>query len=829
VLHHIVKSSRAWRLAAPLCAALCCLTLGLAPALACTGDCNGNGDVTIDELMRGVNIDLGSAPMSECPQFDAANDGAVTVDELLAAVKAAVDGCPTPIINTIAGTGIAGLNDDGQSPLATTLYLPQDTTVGPDGNLYLVDWNNHRIRRIRNGVVETFAGSGYLGDGLGDDPKTIDFNHPTNICFDHDGNMIVAAWHNSLVKKIVVEPDGSPGLVTTLAGTGARAFSGDEGPGIEAKLDLPSSVVVDTQGNIIISDQANYRLRRLEPNGIINTVCGTGTAGYGGDGGPADQAQINGPKGQSAAPASRIAIDARDRIYIADTGNHRIRLIDELGDITTIAGTGTAGYSGDGGAATQAQLNTPSDVAIAPNGTLYIADTNNNAIRVVKPDGTIATFAGTGTRGFSGDGGPATLATLDRPYGVEIAANGDVYIADTHNQRIREVTGAGLAQPTPQPTPEPEIIRCTETVGSICTYVGTGGQAFNGDGKDRLHTIIYWPFDIEFTASGRRIFLDWNNHKVREILPDERVVTIVGTDFVGDGPKDLSDTKPEGADPFTVDLNHPTEIKELSNGDLILMAWHNHKIRELKKSDGRVRVLLGAGADFKGDGGPAKDARVNQPPHGEFDAAGNFFVIDQRNQRIRVLYDFANARKEAIVDTILGTGVRGFNGDGPALATQVNFPAGGNPEPSGGLAFGPDGALYFSDTNNNLIRKIVFGDAGTFKDGVVVTVAGTGDKGYAGDGGPATKALLSYPADIEFGPEDGNLYFADADNNRVRMIDLSTGVITTVAGTGDGSYGGDGGQAVDARLNRPFGVAFDEHGDLYISDTFNSRIRKVKR
>ncbi|HEY0299802.1 MAG TPA: hypothetical protein VGC36_00600, partial [Rhizomicrobium sp.] len=728
-----------------------------APAIACTGDCNGDGAVTIEELLKGVNIDLGASPMIECPVWDAAGDGAVTVDELLAGVKSAIDGCPAPIINTIAGTGIAGLNDEGLPALSTQFYLPQDTTISPDGLLYILDWNNHRIRRIKNGVVETFAGSGYLGDASGDDPKTIDFNHPTNIAFDHNGDMIVAAWHNSLVKKIDVLPDGSAGVVTTLAGTGARAFGGDEGPGVEARLDLPSSVVVDTGGNIIISDQANYRLRLLEPNGIIHTVCGTGTPGFLGDGGPATAAQINGPKGQSAPPASRIAIDARNRIYVADTGNHRIRLIDELGAISTIAGTGVAGYSGDGGPATEAQLNTPSDVAVAPNGTLYIADTNNNVVRVIRPDGVIETFAGTGTRGFSGDGGAAAAAQLDRPYGVEIAANGDVYIADTHNQRIREVTGAGVAQPTPIPTPPPTIIPCTDTVGSICTYLGTGGTGFDGDGKDRLETTIYWPFDIEFTPSGRRVFLDWNNHKVREILSDDTILTLMGSDFVGDGPKDLSDLTPAGADPLTVDLNHPTEVLELPNGDLAVMCWHNHKIRELSKTDGRARVLMGRGAGFAGDGGRAFDALVNQPPHGELDAAGNLFFIDQRNQRIRVLYDFASARKEAIVATVAGNGTRGFNGDGAALERNFNFPTGGNPEPSGGMALGPDGALYFSDTNNNMIRKVVFSDPGTFKQGVVSTVAGTGDKGFAGDGGLATQALLSYPADIELGP-DGNLY-----------------------------------------------------------------------
>lgn len=801
------------------------LLAAAAPVVACTGDCDGNGEVAVNELLQGVNIALGSAPMGQCPEFDVGGDTQVSISELLTAVKAALDGCPAPQINTIAGTGIAGSNGDGLPPVETNLYLPQDVTVGPDGDVYLVDWNNHRIRRIRDGVVETVAGTGELGEAKDGDALYAQFNHPTNVTFDADGRMIIAAWHNSLVKRL----DLSTGLLTNLAGTGARAFGGDGGPGNDAKLDLPSSVVVDSVGNILISDQANYRLRILEPSGTINTFAGVGAPGDSGDEGPALQAQLNGPKGQSAPPASRIAIDGRNRIYVADTGNHRVRMIDEVGTIHAFAGTGTKGYGGDGGPAVEAQLDTPSDVAVAPNGTVYIADTMNNVVRVVKPNGIIDTFAGTGTRGFAGDGGAAVAAELDRPYGIGLAPNGTVYVADTHNHRVRAVTGVDLPPPpTPRPTPPPEIIPCTDVVGSICTYVGTGGEGFNGDGKSRLETVLYWPFDIEFLPSGRRVLLDWNNHKVREILGDDTLLTIIGTDFVGDGPADLSDLTPEGADPLTVDLNHPTDLAEFPDGDIILMAWHNHKIRVLDTATGRVRVLAGAAAAFAGDGGPAKDARINQPPHGTWDGHGNFFFIDQRNQRIRVLYDFATERENAIIDTIAGTGTAGFNGDGPALQTQLNFPAGGNPEPSGGLVFGPDGALYFSDSNNNRIRKIVFAGAADFKDGQIVTVAGTGERAFGGDDGPASEAQIAFPGDMEIGP-DGNLYFADTNNDRVRMIELSSGLISTVVGSGEKGYAGDGGPALAAKLDRPFGVAFDGAGDLYVSDTFNSRIRKVKR
>jgi DNA-binding beta-propeller fold protein YncE len=290
----------------------------------------------------------------------------------------------------------------------------------------------------------------------------------------------------------------------------------------------------------------------------------------------------------------------------------------------------------------------------------------------------------------------------------------------------------------------------------------------------------------------------------------------------------LSDLQPGGADPLTVDLNHPTDIQLLPDNDILIVAWHNHKLRVIDSADGRVRVLSGAGAAFVGDGDIAKNARLNQPRAGVLTPAGDLFVVDQRNHRIRVFYNFAANRENAIVGTVVGTGTKGFNGDGAGLSTQLSFQAGGNPEPSGGIAFDTTtGFLYISDSDNHLIRRIQFQSA-DFKTSTVTTIAGTaGVRGYAGDGANGTSAQLNNPQDMEIGP-DGKLYYADTNNNVVRRIELSTNIITTIAGTGVEGYSGEGGPAVAAQLNRPFGVAFDANGDLFISDTFNSRIRKVE-
>lgn len=342
-------------------------------------------------------------------------------------------------ICTFAGyEGLAALGQEDIPANESYLYLPQDLGFSPEGDAYVLDWNNHRIRRVdAEGTIETVAGNGLLGDGPEGNARLAAFNHPTQLSFDAEGRMLLAAWHNSRIERI----DLSTGELSFVAGTGARAYSGDEGDALLGALDLPSSVVEAPGGTLYISDTANQRIRTVTPDGLLHTFAGDGTAGYAGDGGPVALAQFNNPKGQQAAPAGRLELSADGgSLYVADTLNQRIRVVDlATGTIDTFAGSGTAGFGGDGGAATSATLFSPADVAVGIDGELYIADTENSCVRVVR-DGVISTFAGICTEpDYTGDNGPAAEARLNKPYGVAVDAEGNVYVADTYNHSVRAV------------------------------------------------------------------------------------------------------------------------------------------------------------------------------------------------------------------------------------------------------------------------------------------------------------------------------------------------------------------------------------------------------
>ncbi|HEX5132602.1 MAG TPA: hypothetical protein VFX92_08950 [Candidatus Krumholzibacteria bacterium] len=361
---------------------------------------------------------------------------------------------------------------------------------------------------------------------------------------------------------------------------------------------------------------------------------------------------------------------------------------------------------------------------------------------------------------------------------------------------------------------------------TITTWAGTGEAGFNGEDVHRTDVQFYWPVDAEFTPTLGTFIVDWNNHRVRAVAPDGIVSTVMGTNSIGDGPAtpNVGMDVASGWPGEECDLNHPTQVLERQNGKLLVVCWHNHKLREWDPATGLETVLMGRGPGCTGDGGLASSASalLNQEAHAVEAPDGSLYIMDQRNQCVRKI------DPAGVVSTVAGTRVcnlapGGFSGDGgdPLLA-QINQPTGPNPNPpGGGLALDDQGRLYISDTLNHRIRRV------DFTMNVIETVVGNGKAAYAGDCGSPLKASLNTPLDICFGP-DGRLYIADTYNNAVRAVDFDKNVITTVAGTGVRGFSGDGGPAGKARLALPYGVGFDAAGDLYIADTYNHRIRRVQ-
>ena len=395
-------------------------------------------------------------------------------------VPACDPGVPNTIC-TIVGSGEQGFNGDRGPATEAALYVPQDTAISPSGELWVLDFNNYVVRAVdASGNIRTVIGNGLVGDAP--DPgvprlpaRDATFNHTTDLFF-HDGYLYLSAWHNSRVKRVRL----SDMMIENFAGLGRRTYyDGDEGQALAASLDLPSSIALDPAGNIVIMDQANQVVRRIDRDGTIHRIagvcvvdldspCAPGvkpaacpgsnklacgdlatecakacTPGYGGDGGPALEARMGQPYGQAADPAGRLIYDHAGNLLFADSDNNRIRKVDTAGIITTVAGTGTAGYSGDGGPATQAQINRPIDIAVGADDTIYFTDVENNCVRKVDPAGIISTVAGRcnpdpSSRGFGGDGGPPTEAVMDRPYGITLVGK-KLYVADSYNNRVRLV------------------------------------------------------------------------------------------------------------------------------------------------------------------------------------------------------------------------------------------------------------------------------------------------------------------------------------------------------------------------------------------------------
>jgi len=367
------------------------------------------------------------------------------------------------------------------------------------------------------GTITTVAGTGTGAYGGDTGATSAQLNLPYDVAFDSAGNLYIADAFNRRIRKV-----DTSGTISTVVGTGTYGFSGDSGAATLATLGDPYGIAFDGTGNLYISDNGTQRIRKVDAvSGIISKVAGDGTTAYGGDNGLANVAQLNYPNG--------VAFDSAGNLYIADFVNHRIRKVAAVGGvittasiITTVAGTGTAGFSGDSGAATSAKLNYPADVAFDSTGNLYIADKTNHRIRKVDTSGTITTVAGTGTSGFNGDGITATSAQLKNPGGIAFDSTGNLYIAEYLGHRVRKVAA----------------ISGTITASStITTVAGTGTGGFNSDGGAPTSAQLNNPNGIAFDSTGNLYIADVGNHRIRKVSfndpPTATAVSLSGT--VGTG------------------------------------------------------------------------------------------------------------------------------------------------------------------------------------------------------------------------------------------------------------------------------------------------------
>jgi sugar lactone lactonase YvrE len=653
---------------------------------------------------------------------------------------------------------------DGKKALSVILTLVDGIAVDPDGNIYISHRSKNRIRKIdKNGIITTVAGNGDIGFG-GDGGPAIKaaLNYPAGLAFD-DGNLYIADRNNHRVRKV-----DSSGIITTVAGNGIGDYSGDEEPAIQASLNLPSDVAVDPQGNLYISDRSNHRIRKVDSKGIITTYAGLGVAWFGGDYGPATEAFIKFPFG--------ITFDTKGNLYIADRGNSRIRKVDTKGTITTVAGNGLFASRGDYGPAVQAELSYPTDVAVDDFGNIYIADRNNNRIRMVNTIGVITTIMGTGGSHYNGDQGLALQTNVALPFALEVEPGSkSLVVVDRSHFRVRRLTFLTMR---------------------VQTIAGNGRSLSKGDQGQALGATLNGPRGILIDSGGNIIFADQMHHIIRKIDAKGFI-----TNLAGDGKRsNLGDGKPA----IQASLLRPATMT-IDREDNIYFASPSGNGWIIRKIDSQGIISLFAGnskVGTEGDNGLAVDASFYAIKDIASDTEGNVYVADAVNPFIRKI-------------------------DTQGIITKYSekewSKLDGNIHPNG-LTFDSSGNLFVADSGSSKIWKIT-------AEGKVEHVAGNGDFEDSGDGGPALEAGIRSPDGLAISP-DGELYVTEERAHRIRKIDKN-GIITTVVAkngkAGFGGFGGDGGPAVDAQVNGPARLVFDAQGNLYFTDRMNNRIRKVDK
>jgi sugar lactone lactonase YvrE len=653
-------------------------------------------------------------------------------------------------------------------------------------------------------TLTTLAGSttgGGYADGTGLEAR---FSSPHSVAIDASGNVFVADRGNHIIRKITAS-----GSVTTFAGLAGVVGSAD-GTGSSARFYYPSGLAIDlTNGVLYVADSWNHTIRKITPSGVVTTLAGT-TGKFG-------DVDANGAAAKFTYPQG-LAVDQSGFVWVADTSNHKIRrIVGAAATVTTFAGNGFAGSSD--GTGTSASFNFPFDVAVDANGDLWVADSSNNEIRKVTREGVVTTVAGVSFESGSADGS-GTDARFDRPWGLEVAPNGDVWVADSRNNKIRKVTVTGVVSTIAGsgsygtrdgvatqarfafPTGlgfdrngiayvadrESQAVRKIPTSSlTVTTSAGSAPSSGTVDGLG-LEARLFFPGHAIADTTGNVYFVD-SAHTIRKFTPDGVVTTIAG----------LAGT-PGSADGtgVTARFNYPSGITLDTTGNLWVADTFNHTIRKITPS-GVVTTVAGAvGVAGKADG-IGSQARFNYPWGLAFDNTGNLIIADTYNHLVRVM------DPSGIVTAYAGSGTKGSL-DSSAHNASFNFP----------IAVAADAArnVYVVDYGNSAIRKIT-------ASGTVLTLAGNAATSGAEDGS-GSSAHFSAPYALAL-DANGNIFVADSGNHEIRKVTPS-GAVTTIVGR-SGSPGNVDGTGGAARLFFPEGIAVDARGRVVVVDTYNHGLR----
>jgi sugar lactone lactonase YvrE len=670
------------------------------------------------------------------------------------------------IITTVAGNGNSGYSGDGGLATNASIMTPYGVTADNNGSFYFSDYS-FCIRKVTvDGIITTFAGSGSSGfSGDGGLATSASLKQPFGVCMDAFGNCFIADYGNNRVRMV-----DTNGIIRTVAGNGTSGYNGDGGAATNASLYSPTGVAVDSQGNLFIADRNNNCIREVDTNGIITTVAGNGAAGFLGDGGMATNANLNHPFG--------VAADADGNLFIADSGNNRIRCVNSNGIITTLAGTGNAGYSGDGGPASNANLNFPSDVKVDRFGFIYFADVNNSRVRGIDPSGVITTVAGSATQGYSGDGGSPTTASLKLPFAIALDAFGSLLVCDMQNFRVRKVSLGS----------RPILQLNNVTTNNVGTYqvAVTSLDGSVTSGVVNLTVVLNTSPQHQLVISGSPVSFGVAAYGQGPFAYQWYFNTNTPVDGGTNAALTFNNTSVDKAGVYSCVISSGGASVTSSGFSLVVFS-----LPSIVAQPSSVTVSAGNSTSFSvgvsGTGPFTYQWRLNGTN-----------LPDNNN----------------IITRVAGiNSSKNFSGDG-GLATVATMQS-----PSS-LALDRTGNLYIVDQPNNRVRAVD-------TNGIINTVAGGGSQ--QGDGVQATNEHLNLsgpgPACMAL-DSSGNYYFTESGNNRVRRVDTN-GIVSTVAGNGNGGFSGDGGLALNAQLNNPTGIAVDKAGNVFIGDRNNLRIRKV--